>query len=252
MPLPKDYLSPSQIRQYLRCPQCYRFRYVDGLVAPISPTMLRGRAVHRGIEQNYIQKRDTHEDLPVEQVREVTAGAFEEDREDVDWSKDDPGKALDSTVAMAELYHTEVAPTIQPASVEERVEIAFPGLDYELVGVIDVVDEHGYIRDTKTTGKTPAENVIHNNLQLCAYALMYRTITEEQEAGIVLDYLVATKTPKVVRFEKQVEEEEIDRFLRIMQAVADAIDKGIFLPADGCFMCGKPGSPYWDANMAAW
>ena len=251
MPLPKPYLSPSQINQYLRCPQCYKFKYIDGIWAPATSAMVRGKAVHSGVEFNYRQKMDTHEDLPLNQILEFSAETFVSESVEADFKDDDSGKIKDSTMELLSMYHENIAPMIQPASVEQRVEVAFEGLDYTLLGYIDVIDQYGYIRDTKTTGKNPDDNIIHNNLQLIAYAVMHRTL-QGRETGIVLDYLVATKTPKFVRFEKRVTDEETTRFLRIMQAVASAIETDLFLPNPTCFQCSTPKGFYYDLNMEVW
>ncbi len=250
--LPQEHISVSQINMYQRCPASYYYRYVRGMIIPPKAAMTRGTAVHSGIEFNYTQKMETEKDLPLEEVKEYTAAVFEEKAEETDFEGEDKGKVKDSTISLAGLYHDEVAPTVQPEAVEEKVEVAFEGTDYTLLGYIDLIDHKKRIRDTKTTGRTPSESVIQDNLQLAAYSLMYQTITGEEESGVGLDYLVDTKNPKVVQFEAKVTEAERQRFLKIMDAVAKAIEAEHFYPNYNNFMCSQKNCGYWDICHKEW
>jgi hypothetical protein len=44
--LPKGYLSPSQVWQYLTCPACYQHMYVERVPIPVSADLLIGRYAH--------------------------------------------------------------------------------------------------------------------------------------------------------------------------------------------------------------
>ena len=60
-----ELLSPSQVRCFMDCQVRWWFKY--GLKYPDPPTgkMVLGRAVHAALTQNFAQKLDTYEDLPV-------------------------------------------------------------------------------------------------------------------------------------------------------------------------------------------
>ena len=81
---------------------------------------------------------------------------------------------------------------------------------------------------------------------------MYQTITGEEESGVGLDYLVDTKNPKVVQFEAKVTEAERQRFLKIMDAVAKAIEGEHFYPNHNNFMCSQKNCGYWDICHKEW
>jgi len=250
--LPKTYLSPSQINTYLRCPAQYYFRYIKGLIIPPSASLTKGKAVHAGNEFNYKQKIESKTDLPVKEVLDYTAATFDELAKETDFQGTDKGKELDSTIKLTKLYHEEVAPTVQPVAVEEKVEINFDNTDYSLLGYIDLIDEKKVIHDTKTTGRTPNEDVIQNSLQLRGYALAYRTLNNEEENGIQLDYLVSTKTPKVVQFKTKVEQRELDRFLKIMGIVAHNIKCNNFYPNVTNQLCNEKACGYWNVCKGEW
>lgn len=244
MNLPKDYISVSQINMYLRCPAQYYFRYVQGMIIPPKSALTKGKAVHKGQEVNYKQKIDTHEDIKLTDLQEVVSTEFETLAPETEWMpEEDPGKIKDETISLASLYHTEIAPTVQPMLVEEEILIDIPG--GKLKGYIDLVDMQEYIRDTKTASRTPSQDVISKSLQLSAYALAYRKEMNREENGVKLDYLVNTKTPKVVTLEGKRTEQDLQRFVSIATRVMDAIQKGVFYPNQDNFMCDEKNCGYW-------
>ncbi len=245
--LPKSHLSVSQINTYIRCPLQYKYRYIDGLILPPKSALTKGKSVHKGVEYNYSQKIESHEDVKLSEVQEVVAAEFETLAPETEFEKDeDPGKVKDETISLATLYHKEVAPTVQPVAVEQKVEVEFENTPYSLLGYIDVLDDQGYIRDTKTASKSPSENEINKSLQLTAYAMAHRTLYGKEEAGVKLDYLVQTKTPKVVTLEGKRTQKDIERFLKTMGIVAHAIDNQIFYPNENNYLCGPEKCGYWE------
>ena len=237
MELPKSYLSASQINMYLRCPLSYYYRYVEGLIIPPGSSLTKGKAVHSGVEFNYKQKLETKKDLPVNQILEYTSAEFDSLAEETQWDME-KGKAKDETIKLTQLYCTEISPKVQPVAVEEKVEVTFDNADYTLLGYIDVIDDKGFVRDTKTTGRTPSESVIVNNLQLAAYSLAHRQLRGTEESGVVLDYLVNTKEPKVVQLKAKYQQQQIDRFLKILGIVAHNIKYENFYPNPNNNLCG--------------
>jgi len=243
--LPKSYISPTQLNTYLRCPAQYYFSYVRGIKLPPKSALTKGKAVHKGQEHNYKQKIESFQDVKLSEVQEVTAAEFEAEAQATEWVKDeDPGKIKDDTISLATLYHTEVAPQVQPILVEESVSVPLDS-GYSLYGIIDVLDSKGYIRDTKTTARTPSEEEAAKSLQLTAYSLAHREVMGMPETGVKLDYLVQTKTPKVVTLEAKRTEKDIRRFLSIVGRVVDAINNDVYYPNPGNFLCSEKNCGYW-------
>lgn len=245
--LPKEYLSPSQINMYLRCPAQYYFRYEEGIKMPPRSALTKGTCVHKGIEHNYRQKIESKKDVKVNEVKEVVSSEFDERKDETDWRDgEDPGKIKDRTVGLAEMYHVNMAPTIQPLWVEQEVEVPIETFGLVLKGYLDLVDEDMWIRDNKTTGRTPNKSVIDKSLQLSAYYFAYRAITGESPKGVKLDYMVDIKTPKLVTFEGKRTQREIDRFVNTAGSVAAAIKNNVYYPNEGNFMCSPEHCGYWD------
>ncbi len=71
-------LSPYQIRSFMDCHARLRFMYVLGHPDPPNGNLILGRAVHAALAQNFAQKIETYEDLPLAGVlarfREAWAG----------------------------------------------------------------------------------------------------------------------------------------------------------------------------------
>ncbi len=242
----KPHISPSQVNMYLRCPAQYYFRYVEGVILPPKAAMTRGKAVHHSIETNYKQKIESHEDLPLSDVLDVAATAFEIEAEHTEWEPDEtPGSVKDETIQLAGLYHTAIAPTVQPVCVEARAEIPLEGTEKTLLGFIDVIDSGGFIRDTKTSRRAPGADEAERSLQLTAYCLAFRYLTGEREAGVKLDYLVHTKTPKAVTLDATRTEDDILRFQSIVAGVLSGIEHNVYYPNPNNHMCSEKWCGYW-------
>jgi len=245
--LPKQHLSASQVNMYLRCPRQYYYRYVEGIKLPPRSAMTFGKATHSAIEFNLKQKKETREDLKLNDVQEYFAATFEELASETEFAKDeDPGQMKDEGIVIVSLHHTEVAPKIQPIEVEEEFIVEFENADYVFKGFIDTVDEQGFIRDTKTANRRPAKTAATQSLQLTAYALGYRLKYGEEEKGLVLDYLVRNKKPVYVPLEDTRTQRQIDRFLNIVGYVAEGIKTKLFFPNVTGMLCSEQWCGYWD------
>ena len=78
---PEKLLSPSQVRCFMDCQMRWWFKYA--LKYADSPTgkMALRRAVHAALTQNFAQKVETQEDLPVTGVVALFRDAWERERE---------------------------------------------------------------------------------------------------------------------------------------------------------------------------
>ncbi|MDX9816382.1 MAG: PD-(D/E)XK nuclease family protein, partial [Smithellaceae bacterium] len=237
--LPKSYISVSQIQSYLRCPAQYFFRYIRNITFPPNRALTVGKVVHSANEFNYRQKMVSGLDLPLEDIQEYTAAEFEAHMQATEWGEDDPGQAKDEAIILASLYRNEVSPKVMPAAVELRVKIEFENVPYSILGFIDLIDGDGFIRDTKTSRKTPSENEVIKSIQLTAYTLAYQCEFGEDPAGVKLDYLVSVKKPKYVLLEASRSQADVDRFLRLVGKVVGAISFGHFYPNPTNFMCSE-------------
>jgi hypothetical protein len=164
------HLSPSSLGMFRRCPRQFYLRYVKGIKEAPGEALVIGSMFHESIEHNYIQKLESHEDLPlaevityledaaVPKVLEEAGGASE-----VKWDvAGDPAMAVDrarsDATRLTSAYHHNVLPRIQPAAVEQRFEWRPPGFEVPVIGYIDVITDDHRIVDTKT-GKQVSKKI---------------------------------------------------------------------------------------------
>lgn len=200
------------------------------------------------------QKITTRVDLPVGDMLDAYDSSWTAETE-YGWQKqpdEDAGEVKDKGYELVSLYHKVVAPTIQPTLVEEPIQFNINGQAYS--GQIDIGEEIDIdydfgpperrlvIRDTKTTGRTPADGAYL--LNMTGYAVAQRQATGRVEADTVLDYLIALKTPvyKEIRMGGPVSDAQITQFAGIVGSVSEAIQAGRFVPNGiingSCSWCG--------------
>lgn len=224
-------LSASSVSTYLRCGHQWYLAYVEGHVSAPSFAQGRGIAVHKAVEANMLQKVESKEDMPVEDMKDAFATSWDEvgadGFQDPDAKKE--GEVKDAGYKLTELHHKEVSPLIQPMWVEQPVQFDMNGITYS--GQIDIVDEMFRVRDTKTTGSKPRpESYLFG---MTGYALAARQAASGvPERDVVLDYLVATKNPYYYQVSAggPVSDDKIIRFANTVEKVADGIEKGDFIP----------------------
>ena len=48
-----DYISPSRLNLWLKCPLAWKLRYIDGIKTPPTPALFLGTRVHDALEMFY-------------------------------------------------------------------------------------------------------------------------------------------------------------------------------------------------------
>lgn len=245
-------LSISRLNMLIRCGCQYEFRYVRGIIAPPGAAIIVGKGTHRANASDLLNKMDAGELLPDEQVKQLAAEttAKEWDAQEVALDEEEKdrgvekvrGESIDKAVTLASLYHSEVAPSIEPLAIEAGFSIPVAGV-HELVGYKDI-ETPTHVRDTKTTGKSPDKEAANNSLQLTAY-LWESSLRGQPKAG-ALDYLVASKTPKLMQQETTRGPEDFAALERRLSLAADVINGGAFAPCDPTsWCCSAKWCGYW-------
>ncbi len=248
----KPHISYSQMGMWSRCGVQYFYRYRKGLKVPPASALTQGISCDVAINVNYEQKIKSWEDLPQDDVKDAYVTEFDKRKQDTDWQKDEkPEDMRAHGIKIVETFRADVAPNIQPVSVQEKLWVPFEGFPVDLVGVIDVTaladkekpDGPIIIRDNKTTAKSPPSTGGFANeadrLQLALYSLGNRAKTGKIEAGVAVDYLVKLKEPKAVTVEDVITESDHRFALQLIGRVVDAIEKSVFVPNRTGFMCNK-------------
>ena len=87
--------------------------------------------MHAALTQNFAQKLDSSEDLPVPGVRALFRESWATERDKTEFRDDeDPSELAACGEALVAKYMDYLAPLIQPAAVEMRVEGQIGGIKY--------------------------------------------------------------------------------------------------------------------------
>jgi hypothetical protein len=89
-----EVLSPSQVRCFMDCQMRWWFKYALKYADPPTGKMALGRAVHAALTQNFAQKVETQEDLPVTGVVVLFRDAWAQEREQTEFRDDEDPAAL--------------------------------------------------------------------------------------------------------------------------------------------------------------
>jgi RecB family exonuclease len=240
-------VSASRLGTWLGCRLKFYFRYALGLEKPTSPARHVGSVVHAVLQQWSLARwrRSALDD-------EMVAAVFDEawtanyQSDEIQWDDDEPeAKVKESALGLVKMYlrETPIPNDERPEAVEVAVEkdLASLGLP-KLVGVLDLVRASGRIVDFKTSGKTPNPQLtLHtHDVQLTAYALLYREATDRRETALELHHLVKLKTPKLVVTEAPpaTGTQEV-RLLRLIESYVKGVQAEDYAPAPGfgCAAC---------------
>jgi CRISPR/Cas system-associated exonuclease Cas4 (RecB family) len=147
-----EHVSASSLKTLSACPEQFRRRYLLGEKQPPGAALVWGSADHKTSEFNYQQKIESGEDLPLVEIRDYFAAqvdvAVEEagGLNEMEWKPDEKSRkrktiddVKDRGARLAEAYHLEVAPAVQPEAVEEKFSIEVPGVPVPIIGYLDLV-----------------------------------------------------------------------------------------------------------------
>ena len=249
-----DYMSPSQLDMYCRCPKQWAFRYIDKLIMPPDIGLSKGSSVHEAAKINGSQKIVSHADLPVKDVVDAAVQDFHSREGDIELNADEKslgkdtvlGNAADSVAGFTTLYAAEVSPAYQPTVVEQKFRIETSGV--ALAGIVDMIDDRKSVVDFKTAGRKKNQGEADCSMQLTAYAAAHRSITGEQEEDLRFEVLVENKGGH--KSQRLVTTRTADDFTALaarMNAISAAIQAGSFTPAlPGSWWCSKRFCGYAD------
>ncbi len=247
-----DYISPSRLNLWLKCPLAFRLRYVDRIRTPPTPAMFLGTRVHDALELFY-RHRQLGVPLPMEAAVQRIADTWEEaiEADQMRFESVDAEQTLQQQAAgLVRMYLQQLAaddeiPLVVETTLKEPLVDPFSGEDLgiPLLGVLDLIldDPAGpLICDFKTAAKSAAPYEVTHEIQLSCYAYMYRRASGREEGGLEIRSLIKTKTPKLDfhRYEPR-SQRHFRRLFAAIRAYLDDLDRGqyVFRPGMGCNMC---------------
>ena len=247
-----DYISPSRLNLWLKCPLAFRLRYVDGIRSPPSQAQFVGKAVHRAAEF-YYRHRQLGITLSVNCVTRYISESWDRAVQDEGLtfsSSADESAFQHEAVRLVETYLAQLpADEPRPLAVETTLEqpLVDPDtgedLGIPLLGVLDLVldDPTGpSIVDFKTAKRSSSALDVVHEVQLSSYAWLFRQSAGRREGSLEIRSLVKTKTPKIVTHEFPARRDvHFRRLFTVVRAYLDNLDSGrfVFRPGWNCATC---------------
>jgi hypothetical protein len=247
-------IHQSHLVMFLRCPQQFKRRYMDGEIIPPGISARRGSGVHKAAEINHVQKVSSREDLPVDTLQDAARDEYVRlvRDEGVFIPKDQVSEkdkllaaGLDASTRLAKLYRETLAPQIQPILAEQFLTMD-AGLDLPLAGTIDVLTDKNTLPDLKTADKSKNQSDADNSLQLTFYAGLVANYTGQWPWEVSLEILVNSKEPKLQSLKTQRGPEHWQNLMLRVQLMIQQINVGIFPPCDpGAWTCSEKFCGYY-------
>ncbi len=245
----QPHLSFSAVNEYLMCGLKYRFGRIDKIQPQFTPDVLIfGKCIHQVCEE-YNYQCLMGEIPPLHTLVNVFETCFDKAVESEDTIKYSRGKdyhALrkDGAAITKKFYENRIADDHQIIAIEEPFALEIEGLPYPFIGIIDLIemDDNGtlLITEYKTAAKAYTKAQADESMQLTLYKLaMRQNGYSETDMQLKFDVLVKTKEPKFQRCPTVRTDEDIQRFLKVVQLAYHGISQEVFIPTTTGWMCGN-------------
>jgi hypothetical protein len=257
-----DYISPSRLNLWLRCPLAWKLRYIDGIRAPTTPALFLGQQCHGALEIFY-RHRMLGATLAADDVVARMEAGWAQAVEETGIAFDAPADEANLKTQAGDLVRAYLASCPedepQPLAVEATMEspLIDPATGEELgvplLGIADLVlpgEQGPRIIDFKTSARAAPPLAISHEIQLSCYAWLYRQLTGQHESGLEIRSLIKTKQPKIEthRYPARTNA-HFRRLFSVLREYLDALDAGRFnyRPGWACGMCD-----YREHECQAW
>ena len=252
-----DYISPSRLSLWAKCPVAFRLRYLDGITSPTTPSLFVGKLCHAGLEVFY-RHRQLGVTLTAEDVYARLGTIWEEaiDQEGPPFENTaEADKAKGVTENLVRAYLGQI-PTDEPRPLAVEAAIEMPLVDpttgedmgIPLLGIIDVVFDGAdgpVIVDFKTAANAAEPSEVTHEVQLTSYAYLLRRSLGRTESEVQIRSLVKTRQPRIVvhRYASRTQA-HLGRLFALIREYLDALEGGCFgyRPGWSCSMCGFRGT----------
>ena len=233
-------LSPSQVTTFTDCPARWYAKYALGIPDPKNSNLALGIAVHDALAANFHLKQETGCDLPAEDALIEFDASWAMVEADTEFRDDEKPKEIQAAGRkLVELYLRDAAPAIKPQAVEVAVEGIIGGVCVQ--GKLDLIDQHGVIRDIKTSSKKSSTISMNHTFQMATYALLI----DRPDAKVQVDQLVKTKTPQLVQIQRQLTGQDIRAAETMYPLAQDAMRSGYYMPNRSSMLCSRKNCSAW-------
>lgn len=230
MPLPRGYISHSQIRTYCDCPRKYHYAYIECIAPPVNEKVFLGEVFHQAIERYFLMRIGGGQPEKGD-VLNLYAAVFDEAESGRKVSWQGPRRETQERGrAFLGYFLDHIAPAIRPLMVEKELTAELPGSGVILKGIIDLVEEDYCITDFKTTtGKWPASRA-QNPPQMVIYKYLFDRSFAPLAATLKYEVLYGKHAGNVRHQTLPVVPDPgaVDGLLALIAHVVEGIESGAF------------------------
>jgi RecB family exonuclease len=237
MPLPRGYISHSQIRTYKECPKKYYFAYIEGIKPPSNEKVFLGEMFHAAIEKYFTQKI-SGSPLDEEAAAEVFSAAFDAASMERKIKWQTPRRETkERGLAFLQYFVRHIAPAIKPLMVEKELSVEIPGIGVLLKGVIDLVEEDYSITDFKTTTSKWSPSKARNSTQMVIYKYLFDRSFGPVQASLKYEVLYAKNAGNIRHqtFPIVPAADAVEKLLELIGHVVENINGGVFYANENPF-----------------
>jgi putative RecB family exonuclease len=241
----KPHWSYSAINTYLNiCQLQFYFRYIDKAKPECQSVNLPfGRAFHAALSFQALKARNGGE-LNEHEACELFADYFREEvkaaEEPIACKPEDTRDSLIATgCSMLKVVLNNWSDFYNIIDVAKPFEIAVPGLSRPLVGEWDMLVQEGQdptIVDWKTSSRRWPDDKAKKDFQTTVYTYAYSKLYGVNPL-FRFDVITKTVTPLVESYYTRRTSDDFSRFEFLTGKFEDAVNKGVFLPAEQSFAC---------------
>ncbi|MCK5617330.1 PD-(D/E)XK nuclease family protein [Candidatus Pacearchaeota archaeon] len=236
----KRYITSSQIGTFCECGVAYRKSYIERLKTGSGSGAVFGTAGHFAENEiNLRQKIKSKVDVPVDVVQDAFRDRLQGMKGDIEWNKAERKEGVrklwremkETGIVAMERLHLDLAPKIQPISIEAKIVIPLKNFPIDIMGTWDVECRRD-LWDFKFKKKTPTQNDADKNLGFTLYAMAKTVKDGKPPRSIKMAGIVRLKRgPKTFEITTKRTEDDFRRVLLTVNKIEKSIQAGIFLPA---------------------
>jgi hypothetical protein len=256
----KPHRSASALSSYYTCGEYYRRTYVENDWPAPALSMHTGKATHRAIEANFVQKIKSRQDMPAGELVALALGYFDDlmYSEPPELTPDEKAAgaatidAAKGKISQWVAAHVALqAPSYQPIAVEQKVRIPVPRGTHDILGVLDLVATtrtgKRAVRDFKTGGKKKVATEAADSVQLTIYAAGHQVEYGFPADEVGLDVLVVgSKGATSQELTDGRDAADFNALANRLNMMEQGIKAGVFLPAPaGSWKCSDAYCPFF-------
>lgn len=236
-----EHLSYSSVNLYCTCSRAWYYKYIKQAPTRPTPSLVFGSAMHDTIEAIVRGAAETPTQLWTAAWSRQIA-----DNPDLDWQGEVPEalcndgiRILNSDSVIAGIR------ALRPTAIEQRVELAVPGVPVPVIGYIDLIED-GVPADIKTSNQPWTQEQAEGEIQPLFYlAALNQANTPAPDNKFRHYVLVKTKIPQWQVWETKHAPRELFWLFRMIADVWYGIEQRVFVPNPGSWRCSPKRCDFW-------